>query len=90
LAANNNVLVVFGDDVSEYVKIDASTDEIVKITFESLWFSWQKLLVLIIITLGEKLMFGKGFSIFKLLGMAVGLVVVLFLVFKASITGSIV
>lgn len=35
-------------------------------------------------------MFGKGFSIFKLIGMAVGLVVVMFLVFKASITGSIV
>ena len=35
-------------------------------------------------------MFKKGFSIFKLLGLAVGLVVVLFLVFKASITGSIV
>ena len=35
-------------------------------------------------------MFGKGFCIFKLIGMAVGLVVVLFLVFKASITGSIV
>ena len=40
--------------------------------------------------IGEKLMFKKGFSIFKLLGFAVGLVVVLFLVFKASITGSIV
>ncbi len=35
-------------------------------------------------------MFKKGFSIFRLLGLAVGLVVVLFLVFKASITGSIV
>lgn len=90
LAVENNVLVVFGDDVSENVKIDSTTDEIVKITFESLWFSWQEIYNLTIITLGEKLMFGKGFSIFKLLGMAVGLVVVLFLVFKASITGSIV
>lgn len=35
-------------------------------------------------------MFKKGFSIFKLLGLAVGLVVVLFLVFKASITGNII
>ena len=36
LASQNNVLVVLGDDVSENVKIDANTDEIVKITFESL------------------------------------------------------
>lgn len=36
------------------------------------------------------LMFKKGFSIFKLIGFAVVLVVVLFMVFKASITGSIV
>jgi len=35
-------------------------------------------------------MFKKGFSIFKLIGLTVGLVVVLFLVFKASISGSIV
>lgn len=35
-------------------------------------------------------MFKKGFSIFKLLGLTVGLVVVLFLVFKASITGNII
>ena len=35
-------------------------------------------------------MFGRGFSIFKLIGFAVTLVVVSFLVFKASITGSIV
>ena len=35
-------------------------------------------------------MFRRGFSIFKLIGWAVGLAVVLFLVFKASITGSIV
>lgn len=41
-------------------------------------------------TLGEKLMFKKGFSLFKLLGWAIGLAVVCFLVFKASITGSIV
>ena len=34
-------------------------------------------------------MFKRGFSIFKLIGFAVCLVVVLFLVFKASITGSI-
>ena len=36
LASQNNVLVVLGDDVSENVKIDANTDEIVKITFERL------------------------------------------------------
>lgn len=35
-------------------------------------------------------MFKKGFSIFKLIGWTVGLAVVLFLVFKASITGNIV
>lgn len=35
-------------------------------------------------------MFGKGFSIFKLLGGLVVVAVVLFMVFKASITGSIV
>lgn len=35
-------------------------------------------------------MFKRGFSIFKLIGFSVGLVIVLFLVFKASITGSIV
>lgn len=35
-------------------------------------------------------MFKRGFSIFRLIGVAVGLVVVLFFVFKASITGSIV
>ena len=35
-------------------------------------------------------MFKKGFSIFKLIGLAVGLVIVLFFAFKASITGSIV
>ena len=40
--------------------------------------------------LRRKQMFGKGFSIFKLVGMVVVGVVVLFLVFKASITGSIV
>ena len=38
----------------------------------------------------RKLMFKKGFSIFKLIGWTVGLAVVLFLVFKASITGNIV
>ena len=36
LAVDENVLVVLGDDVSENVKIDATTDEIVKITFEIL------------------------------------------------------
>lgn len=35
-------------------------------------------------------MFRKGFSLFKLIGWVVGLAVVCFLVFKASITGSIV
>lgn len=35
-------------------------------------------------------MFKKGFSIFRLIGLAVGLAVILFLVFKASITGNIV
>ncbi len=36
LAVDENVLVVLGDDVSENVKIDKDTDEIVKITFEGL------------------------------------------------------
>ena len=36
LASGENVLVVAGDDVSENVKIDATTDEIVKITFDKL------------------------------------------------------
>ena len=36
LASGETVLVVAGDDVSENVKIDASTDEIVKITFEAI------------------------------------------------------
>lgn len=36
LAVDENILVVLGDDVSENVKIDATTDEIVKITFEIL------------------------------------------------------
>ena len=35
-------------------------------------------------------MFGRGFSIFKVLGMVLVGIVVLFFVFKASITGSIV
>lgn len=35
-------------------------------------------------------MFKRGFSIFKLIGWAVGLAVIFFFVFKASITGSIV
>lgn len=34
LAVADNILVVAGDDVSENVKIDASTDEIIKISFE--------------------------------------------------------
>lgn len=34
LASGENVLVVLGDNISENVKIDATTDEIVKITFE--------------------------------------------------------
>lgn len=34
LVAGENVLVVLGDDISEKVKIDGNTDEIVKITFE--------------------------------------------------------
>lgn len=34
LATGEQVLVVIGDDISENVKIDADTDEIVKITFE--------------------------------------------------------
>ena len=33
---------------------------------------------------------GKGFSIFKLIGIVIVSVIVLFFVFKASITGSIV
>lgn len=41
LAVDETVLVVAEDDISENVKIDATTDEIVKITFERLWFSWQ-------------------------------------------------
>ena len=36
LAAGDSVLVVAFDDVSENVKIDANTDEIVKITFQAL------------------------------------------------------
>lgn len=36
LASGESVLVICGDDVSENVKIDANTDEIVKITFELL------------------------------------------------------
>ena len=40
--------------------------------------------------MGEGLMFKKGFSIFKLIGFAVGLAVILFFAFKASISGSIV
>lgn len=36
LANGDNVLVVAGDDVSENVKLDAGTDEIVKITFETI------------------------------------------------------
>lgn len=55
LAVEQNVLVVANDDVSENVKIDATTDEIVKITFEQLWFCWQKCLYVTIITIGEKI-----------------------------------
>ena len=40
--------------------------------------------------IGDKKMFGRGFSIFKLIGMVAVGVVVLFFVFKASITGSLV
>lgn len=36
LASGESVLVILGDDVSENVKIDGETDEIVKITFERL------------------------------------------------------
>ena len=36
------------------------------------------------------LMLFKRFSIFRLIGIAIGLVVLLFFVFKASITGSII
>ena len=36
LAVQDNILVVAEDDVSEKVKLDATTDEIVKITFERL------------------------------------------------------
>ena len=36
LAVGDSVLVVAGDDVSENVKLDAETDEIVKITFETI------------------------------------------------------
>lgn len=43
-----------------------------------------------IMNAGDKLMFKKGFSIFKLIGFVAVLAVVLFLVFKASISGSIV
>lgn len=43
LATDDNVLVVLGDDICENVKIDSNTDEVVKITFERLWFHfhWQ-------------------------------------------------
>ena len=43
LVTGEQVLVVLGDDISENVKIDASTDEIVKITFEKIWFHWQNI-----------------------------------------------
>lgn len=45
LAVEDNILVVLGDDISEYVKIDSSTDDVVKITFEKLWFHfhWQNI-----------------------------------------------
>ena len=36
LATGEQVLVVLGDDISENVKIDSTTDEIVKITFEKI------------------------------------------------------
>lgn len=35
-------------------------------------------------------MLKKGFSIFKLIGFLIGIAVVIFFVFKASITGSII
>ena len=41
LASGESVLVILGDDISENVKIDATTDEIVKITFDKIWFHWQ-------------------------------------------------
>ncbi len=55
LAVEQNVLVVANDDVSENVKIDATTDEIVKISFVRLWFSWQKSCINTIITIGERI-----------------------------------
>ena len=36
LVTGDQVLVVLGDDISENVKIDSNTDEIVKITFEKI------------------------------------------------------
>ena len=41
LALDSQVLVVAKNDVSEYVKIDGETDQIVKIDFFTDWISWQ-------------------------------------------------
>ncbi len=41
LATGDQILAIIGDDISENVKIDADTDEIVKITFEKIWFYWH-------------------------------------------------
>lgn len=49
LVSKNQVLVVAGLDVSENVKIDGETEQIVKIEFFPNWKSWQVLLVLLIL-----------------------------------------
>ena len=91
LAVNENVLLVAGEDVSECAKIDGETDQIVKIKFFPNWNSWHFVKILPILMIGEKTMlFGRKFSIFKLIGLALVGAVVLVFVFKASITGSIV
>ncbi len=41
LCAENKVLVVAENDISENVKIDGDTEQIVKISFSKSWFSWH-------------------------------------------------
>ncbi len=91
LALQNQILVVAGYDVSDKVKVDSDTDQIVKITFVQKWYFVDILIVSIYtLIIGEHSMFKRGFSIFKIIGFVVLAVVVLFFVFKASVTGSIV
>ena len=90
LVSTNKVLVVANHDVSEKVKIDGETEQIVKIVFHVNWICWQFEKILPILYIMESWwMFGK-FNIFKIIGMIITFAIVLFFVFKASITGSIV